>query len=114
MPEGTPIFNSTKDISISWNMYWKSMGDTLMTASSVKRSSTNTNLKYVLNGNQCTCNYYNTTPPTSAFELTLPFPSALPFKVNDDIYMANTSKITLPGNTQFVQFMYIIAFDING
>lgn len=111
MPEGTPIFDSSKSISISWNMYWKAIGDTALNATIVRSTNANKNLKYVLNGNLCICNYYTTSPSPTPLSLQLPFISALPFEVNGTIYIAGTSTIEVPSNLEFVQFMYVIAFD---
>lgn len=113
IPVATPIIDrsaSNTDFSLIWQMYFKAIGDDALTANLISNSTDNKNFKYVVNANMCLCTYYVETASTSAIKINLPYTAALAFDIGSTIYPPNTKEITIPANTQYVRFWYIVSF----
>lgn len=109
IPVATPI--QTKEdgsgFSITWQRYFKAIGDDLMDANIIKNSAAQAAFKYVLNANVCFCNWASTALGADTV-IALPFPAALPFEAFGTIYPAGTTQITIPSANTFDQFFYIV------
>ncbi len=110
IPVATPI--QSKDggtgFTITWQRYFKAIGDDLMEANIVKDSADQKPFKYVLNANLCVCNWAPSAPLGASAVVKLPFTSALPFEAFGTVYPAGTVRIAIPGDSAFHQFFYII------
>ena len=108
IPVNTPLFDSnTRNISPPWMLYFKAMGDDLITANIATNIPTNPNFKYVVNGNTIFCTYYVTTLPATDAIIQLPYTSLLAFDVNGQIYSPGTKTITILKSINYVHFWFV-------
>lgn len=110
IPVATPFQSkeSGSGFTITWQRYFKAIGDDLMDANIVKDSVNQKAFKYVLNANACFCNWAPSAALGVPAVVSLPFTSALPFSAFGTVYPAGTTQITIPGASAFEQFFYII------
>lgn len=116
IPTATPFIDknvSSTDFSQTWQMYFKAIGDDLLTANIISNSRDNKNMKYVVNGNMCACSYYVESASTSDITISLPYTAALAFDIENVIYPPNTTSIIIPANKQYLRFWYIVSFKTN-
>lgn len=129
IPVTTPIMQNAggNQFSIAWQKYLKAVGDDLLTANLVKdvtelvqdpnfpldptkKISVNTGLKYTVNANICACTFDKQLAADK--ELVLPYTSLLGFAVGSTVYPAGTKRIIIPASTAFVQFWYVVDFNV--
>jgi hypothetical protein len=110
IPVATPIQSKEtgSDFAITWQRYFKAIGDDLMEANLVKDSADQRALKYVLNANICFCNWAPIAPLGIDTVVALPFTAALPFQAFGTVYPAGATEITIPSASTFEQFFYIV------
>lgn len=110
IPVATPFQSkeSGSGFTITWQRYFKAIGDDLMEANLIKDSADQKPFKYVLNANLCVCNWAPSAALGVPVVVKLPFTSALPFEAFGVVYSTGTIQITIPGDSAFHQFFYII------
>jgi hypothetical protein len=113
VPVATPIIDralNPNNFNITWQMYFKAIGDDLLTANIAYNSANNSNFKYVVNANLCICTYYVETASDKDIVITLPYTSLLAFDIDGLVLPPKTKTITIPAGTTYLRFWYIVQF----
>lgn len=131
LPIDTPISDEPKFSALKfgaiWNLFLKAMSDDMLAANIVNNlasssitspvaptvtqtvlNATARAFKYTLHANRCEVTYYNETPLTDPLIVNLPYTAALAFDIDGVIQPPLTKSITIPANTGYIRFWYVV------
>lgn len=92
-----------------WTRWQKSVGESLVQASTTHDYKDNSKIKWVISGINCTVVYHDPdTTDNQVQTFQLPYSAAMAFQVGTTVYPAGTTSIQIAADVSFLQFQYII------
>lgn len=111
-PLGTPVVETSGQLTLSWQKHLKAIGDDVTAASKTTTGSVAA-FKYTINGAICFWTYYAPIPDAAAVPVTLPFTALLAFDVGATVNAPGTKAITIPAGTTLLRGWYVVDFSKN-
>lgn len=98
-----------------WTRWYKTVGDNLVKASTTNNYASNSKIKWILNGINCTVIYHDpNTEDVNDETVNLPYTALMAFEFNGTVYTAGTISITIPASLNYFRLDYIADLNNRG